>query len=128
MKCKFLKPDNIRCSANAMVGFEHCFSHNPETQDKKKSAVLKGGLSPKPRKSAEPLQFVALKSVSDVLLLLEDTINRVRTDPITHQKANCVGYLANIALKALEVGNLEERLSALEEKIKITPNETIKSS
>ena len=29
---------------------------------------------------------------------------------MTHQKANCIGYLANIALKAFEVGELDEKM------------------
>ena len=115
MKCVFQKPNNEQCDANAMEGVGYCFTHNPETQTEKERAVLNGGLAPKPRKEAKQLDPVSVRSTKDILTLLEDTINRVRTEPMTHQKANCVGYLANIAIRALEVRELEERLEKVEE-------------
>jgi len=108
MKCQYTKPDSKRCNANSLVETKYCFSHNPKTQGEKKKAVLKGGLAPKPRKNAKRLEPLPLKSVEDIQSLIEDTINRVRTEPMTHQKANCVGYLANIALKALEINEPEK--------------------
>lgn len=122
MKCKLTKQNGTQCNANAMIGVEYCFSHNPNTKDKKKKAVIKGGLALKPRKDAKQLEPLPLKSVADIQELIEDTINRVRTEPMTHQKANCIGYLANIALKTLEVGELEERLASVEEQIKDNQN------
>jgi len=110
MKCQFIKPNGEQCEANAMEGVNYCFTHNPETQAEKEQAVLKGGLAPKPRKEAKPLAPISVRSTKDILALLEDTINRVRTEPITHQKANCIGYLANISIKALEVDELDEKL------------------
>ena len=110
MKCQFMKLDSTQCNANAMMDTKFCFTHNPEAQDEKKTAVLKGGLAPKPRKDAELLIPIQVKTIEGVLTLIEDTINRVRTEPMTHQKANCIGYLANIALKALEVGEIDEKL------------------
>ncbi len=123
MKCQHIKPDGTQCGANAMADAEFCFSHNPETQEGKAAAVLKGGQAIKPRKEDVPLEPLSVKSTQDILALIQDTINRVRTEPMTHQKANCIGYLANIALKALEVGELDEKLELintliLERKIK----------
>lgn len=113
MKCRFIKPNGAQCEANAMTEVEYCFTHNPETQAERELAVLKGGIAPKPRKEAKPLEPLSIKNIEDVLSLIEDTINRVRTEPITHQKANCIGYLANIALKALEVGEIDEKLELI---------------
>lgn len=124
MKCQFIKPDTTQCKANAMIGAEFCFTHNPDVQDEKEMAVIKGGLALKPRKDAELMPHISIKNVDDVMALIEDTLNRVRTEPMTHQKANCIGYLANIAIKALEVGELDDKLDLvnsiiLERKIKI---------
>lgn len=117
MKCQNKKQNEVQCGANAMLGIKYCFSHNPETHSERRAAILKGGRAPKPRRGAKRLESLPLRSIANIQTLIEDTINRVRTEPITHQKANCIGYLANIALKALEVGGLEERISSLEEKI-----------
>jgi hypothetical protein len=57
-----------------------------------------------------------LKVAADVIALLEDQIEAVLEDATagTLEKARCAGYLAGIALKAIEAGNLAARLEALE--------------
>jgi hypothetical protein len=93
-----------------MTGADYCFLHNPAVKDQRELAIQKGALSPKPRKDAELLAVIPIKDIEGVLALIGDTINRIRTEPMTHQKANCIGYLANIALKALEVGELDDKM------------------
>ena len=102
-----------------MRGKSFCFSHEPSVAEERQQAVRRGGRALKPRKGASQLAPIAIKSVGDILTLLEDTLNRVRTEPMTHQKANCIGYLSGIALKALEQNNLETRLEAIEHAIKL---------
>lgn len=94
-----------------MAGNDYCFTHNPEVQGDKKLAVLKGGLALK--KNERQLEPVKVRTIEDVLTLVEDTINRIRTEPMTHQKANSIGFLANIALKVLEVGELDDKLELI---------------
>jgi len=57
-----------------------------------------------------------LKTARDVLALLEEQINAVRNEPEagTLEKARTVGYLAGIALKAVEVADLSARVEAVE--------------
>jgi len=111
-----------------MEGSEFCFSHNPKTQEDKKKAVLKGGLSPKPRKEAKSLEPLSIRSIEDILMIIEDTINRVRTEPITHQKANCIGYLANVALRIFQQGDFELKKEPEEDKKKVSSTEGIDAS
>src|SRR3954469_16156819 len=62
-----------------------------------------------------PLEF-RLRTASDVLDLLEEQVQAVRTDAEagTLEKARVVGYLAGMALKAIEAGNLAARVEMLE--------------
>jgi hypothetical protein len=60
--------------------------------------------------------------VGDVTALLGMTINQVRRGEIDPRISNAVGYLAGTLLKALELGNLEQRLSALEAALKRRPS------
>jgi len=62
-----------------------------------------------------PLSF-RLKTAADVLALLEEQVAAVRgeEDAGTLEKARVVGYLAGIALKAIEAGNLAARIEMLE--------------
>jgi hypothetical protein len=55
--------------------------------------------------------------------LLEQLTAAVRADPWTGavEKARAAGYLASVALKAIEVGNLAGRLELLEEVLKRRP-------
>jgi hypothetical protein len=57
-----------------------------------------------------------LKTVADVLLLLEEQVRAVRGDEEASalEKARTVGYLAVIALRTIETGNLAARIEMLE--------------
>jgi len=64
-----------------------------------------------------PRRGVRLKSALDVQRLLARTINRLLRDEIGESKATKVAYMANILLKAIEVGELEQKVNKLEEKL-----------
>ncbi len=60
---------------------------------------------------------VRVNSPDGVNRLLQRVINALLDDEITENKARTIGYLCNIMLKAFEVGELEERLTELEESL-----------
>jgi hypothetical protein len=64
-----------------------------------------------------------LRTATDILDLLEQLTAAVRADPWAGaaEKARAVGYLAGIALKAIEVGNLANRIELLEAVLKQRP-------
>jgi hypothetical protein len=66
-----------------------------------------------------PLSF-RLQTAADVLALIEEQVKAVRSDQEagTLEKARTVGYLAVIALKAIEAGNLAARIEMLEAVLK----------
>ena len=68
-----------------------------------------------PSGTAVPVPF-RLKTAADVLALLAEQIEAVRaeSDAGALEKARCVGYLAGIALRAIEAGDLAARLEAVE--------------
>jgi len=49
-----------------------------------------------------------------VTSLLSETINLVRSGALDPRTSNAVGYLAAVMLKALQQGDIEARLQALE--------------
>ena len=57
---------------------------------------------------------LSLRSVADVTELLGETINLVRGGSIDPRAANTLGYLAMALLKALQQGDIEARLRAIE--------------
>jgi hypothetical protein len=111
-KCKHIKTDGESCQAIAMKGSDYCFSHNPDTQIEKHLAVVKGGLNSK--KVNLDLEPLSIKTPQEVSMLLEDTINGVRSGELPPNIANTIGYLAGHALKALETADLQEKVTELE--------------
>jgi hypothetical protein len=70
--------------------------------------------------SGEPPAPFRLQTAQDVIDLLEEQIEAVRTDVEASalKRAQTIGKLASIALKAIEVGNLAARLEAMEAVLK----------
>ncbi len=66
-----------------------------------------------------PVEF-RLQTAQDVIDLLGEQVAAVRADKEagTLEKARAIGYLAAIALRAIEAGNLAARLEALESVLK----------
>lgn len=113
-KCKFVKKNNEQCSAYAMQNSDYCFLHNPDiSDDLKKQIQSKGGQGNKAQ-IAKPLPAVKIGKGKHVIDLLEDTINRVRGGELDIKIANCLGQLANVLLRAIEITNLENKVETVE--------------
>ncbi len=78
--------------------------------------MQRAGSSQTPGQTLIPMSFW-LNTPQDVLALIEEKVNAVREEPEagTLEKARAVGYLAGIALKAVEVADLSGRVEALEQ-------------
>ena len=66
-----------------------------------------------PGKTLDP---AAMRTAKGLLEMLSDTIAEIRaTEADPFVRARCIGYLCAIALRAVEVADLEQRIIALEE-------------
>lgn len=54
------------------------------------------------------------ETARDVITLLEDTINGVRSGTIDVRIANCLGFLTDKLLKAYEVAELNDKVEIME--------------
>jgi len=114
MKCKFIKPDGTQCNANAMSGLDYCYTHNPDiSNDEKREARQRGGQN-RAVAISEPLPPLAIVEPNDAVLLIVDTINRVRAGELDIRVANCLGFLTDKLLKAFEVSKLNDRVELIE--------------
>jgi hypothetical protein len=115
MQCKFIKSGGKQCQGYALQGDQHCFWHSENVaEEEKRMARALGGKTHK-IKVDTPLDPLKIKDKKDVVVMLEDTINRVRSGEMELKIANCLGYLSGHILKALEQSDLEKRLEELEE-------------
>ena len=111
-QCSFMKLNGKRCCAWAMDNSEFCFTHNPETKDLRKEAVIKGGKGNK--KETHSLDLIKVENSKDVVDLIVKTINELRTGLIDVRVANCTFYGSGQLIKALETSDLEKRLEEIE--------------
>ncbi len=113
MKCKARTGSGKPCKANALIDKDYCLAHDPESRKKFKEITKKGGKVKK--KVQVSLALIEFKGNSgEVLDLLADTINRVRSENMPPRIANTIGYLAGHMLKALEIAEIESRLRKVE--------------
>ena len=125
--CRATRKDGERCRAEAQSGRDYCFFHDPAKGEERHDSKVAGGKAGKLATLAtvKPWRGVAgevdvLKAVAPVELvdLLCNTIDDVRTGAIDPKVANAVGYLAGVIVKIQEQEALVERLSAIEEILK----------
>jgi len=114
MQCKEIKKDGTQCNANAMSGLDFCYTHNPDIPDEeKKEAQARGGQN-RALLIDNPLPEIAVVKIDDVVLLLADTVNQVRTGKMNVKIANCLGTLSGQLIKALELAKYADKLDLLE--------------
>jgi len=102
------------CRATPQSGSAFCFLHDPHKSEEQRRARQAGGSTRGVKVLDADTPARDIKSVADVKGLLSETIHQVRTGAIDPKVGNCVGYLSGILLKAIEVGDIEERLAAME--------------
>jgi len=111
MQCKATTKAGHRCTAKATDSGK-CFLHT----DPSAAAELgrRGGQRNRHVQELSEVPEWRLRTNGDVVSLLGETINMVRRRQVDPRVANAVGYLSGILLKAMEQGELEERVAKLE--------------
>ena len=115
-KCRSKKRDGSPCPNRPRPGKPTCFVHDPELAERRAEGRRRGGVNrSKPSATLPPeTPDLPLKTVADVAAALAVTMNQVRTGRLAVNVGNCLGVLAGVLLKALEGGDVEQRLAALE--------------
>jgi hypothetical protein len=106
--------DGVACGARRVAGSRFCFFHDPASAERRKHAQRCGGQRNGAATLPAATPDVRLDDGQDVVRLLTLTINQMRRGEIDPKIGNSVGYLAGLILKALERGEFEKRLAALE--------------
>jgi hypothetical protein len=121
-KCEFRKKDGKHCEANAQAGKNFCVFHDPAKAAEGQRARRAGGLRRSRRAAVLPRETPdhPLGNTTEVSAFLARSINDVLRGALDPRVANSAGYLANILLRSLEQGPLEERLARLEASLGIS--------
>jgi hypothetical protein len=112
-QCKYINQHTGEpCGAFALDS-GYCFSHDPARRDDKQRAVVKGGEAPK--KVALHLVPMTIKTPDDVLLVLEEIVNKIRVgELIVSNPANTIGFLCSHILKAIELSSVDKKLETID--------------
>ena len=111
-RCTFVHSSGRRCGGFRIGGSAFCFAHAPDQEAKRADARRRGGRAG--RVATVPESDLSVRSLGDVLALVELTINDVRSGRVDVRIANAVGVLANVAARVIQQSDLEARLEALE--------------
>jgi len=117
-QCEGKTAEGTRCKAAAIAGSRFCFFHDPDRAEERREAQSIGGRQGKIKTLPDDADDVRIESGKDIVGLISATINQVRKGQIDPRVANAVGYLANVLLKAVEQGDVEERLADLESAVR----------
>ena len=117
-QCIQVKPDGDRCQAQALTGSLLCFFHDPAQAGARAAASKRGGEKTRAAVLPPDTPDAPLRTPSEMSALLDRTINQLLRGQIDSKVANTVGYLMTVKMKTTDLGNLEQRLGALERAVK----------
>lgn len=122
MRCAHIKTNKAQCRGNAIINDLLCYTHSLKVSDEAKTlARANGGRANKIAVEA-PLDPIEIATVKDVVLLLSDTVCRVRSGELELRVANTLGFLSGQLIKALEMSDLESRIEAIERAVRDNQN------
>lgn len=112
-RCRATRRDGEPCGGFGIAGSDLCFAHHPDVANRRAEARRRGGASAHSVPTL-PHRRLRLKEPQDVLHLLRETAEAVRCGQLDVRIANCLAYLSQVSLRAMEAGELEERVAKLE--------------
>jgi hypothetical protein len=115
-QCKARTRKGSRCP-NAAGESGYCFTHDPNRKKERAAARKLGGL--RRRRSGVSGEPVEIKTPADVLKLINSVIADAMQLDNSPSRARVLLQAASAASSALEAGELEERLEAVEATLKI---------
>ena len=113
--CRGVKEDGTPCRAPPLLDGDFCFMHSAEHAEEAADARRLGGLRRRREHAVSgAYEFDGLESVPQIRRLVE--IAAIDTLGLENSiaRSRALAYLAQVGVKLLEVGELEERVAALE--------------
>ena len=117
--CTFRKPDGEACRATPIRDGEYCFWHSPEHAEEAAEARRLGGLRRRKEKVVSgSYDIEGLENVGQIRRLVEIAVLDTLALENSIARSRALIAAAGAAGKLLEVGELEERIQALERALK----------
>jgi hypothetical protein len=120
-RCTAIKKDGSRCAKDAEPGKDRCWSHDPANEEERRRIASRGG-----RASTAVLaerRGPAAQEIRDLKDELRSLARNVKEGEVPPPVGTALNQIYNTLLRAMdqerrtkETGELEERLTALEER------------
>lgn len=110
--CTATRGDGAPCRAYARQGRPFCAMHDPEHAEVMRAARVAGGEA---RTRPAPAPPIRLGTITEQIAAVEATIDRVRRGDEPVPVGRLVLYGISLARPLVELGELEQRIAALEE-------------
>lgn len=114
-QCAGLNRQGEPCGMPPLRGGSFCWNHAPEKAEARARARTKGAHRKHSRSGVTAPSNLRLRTVEDVTALIEQAGRVALSLPDSSNKARTIASIAGIALKCVEVGELEARLRVLEQ-------------
>lgn len=113
--CSARKDDGSPCGSPPLKDGHFCLMHDPEHAEEVQEARRLGGLRRRKEKiTSDAYDFEGLSDVGQVRRLLEIAALDALGLENSIARSRTLAYLAQVSVKLLEVGELEDRVQALE--------------
>jgi hypothetical protein len=117
-QCAFRLPSGEPCRAAPLKDGEFCLMHSPEHAKEVQEARRLGGLRRKREVTVSgAYDFEGLETISGIRRLVEVAVLDTLGMENSLARSRTLAYLAQVALRTLEVGELEQRLEVLEQAV-----------
>lgn len=116
-RCKAKTASGLACQANPGSS-GYCWAHDPALAAKRAIAHKRGGEN-HPRLNAKPFPECDVKTAAGLLSLMEHVIKETWEIENSVSRNRTLGYLGQVQKGVLEVGELEERIAALEQTLAV---------
>lgn len=117
-KCKRIKDDGDRCGAWAQTDSEYCIAHDPE-RAAERQAWRKAGGEARATPEGEP---VRVETIGEVLEQAWANLGSTWKQANTGERTRGINSTLGLILKAFEVGELAERVEAIEQRLEELKN------
>lgn len=119
MQCKAKTASGKPCRAKPIKNSAFCFIHDPSQGAKRAEARKRGGYRNRTPHAGDPESLPAqVQTLADAQRILDYTLREILPMENSLQRARVLIALFDAFAKAIEVGEFEARLAALEARVK----------
>ena len=117
--CSFVKANGEPCKASPLKNSQFCRIHDPASAREVAEARRLGGLRRRREKTTAAIyDWGGLDSVGNIRHLLSIAVTDTLGLENSVARSRTLAHLCQVSLKALEVGELEDRVDMLEQTLK----------